>query len=150
MKALMQLCLNCPGLFTQNEFAILKQHLSLNYSTMAMSNLQLYTEGVCFICSKQEHTSQIKQALADLLHEPLSYIQSFSLQAQVTGSQNLMKAIFMLTGAVKALQTLPIETLQVTLFPMIQQSLNSMIAIISQEHQLRLGKEIVLSSCNLI
>lgn len=56
----------------------------------------------------------------------------------------------MLTGAVKALQTLPVETLQVTLYPMIQLSLDSLITIVSREHQLRLGKDIILSSCNLI
>lgn len=60
VKTVMELCQACPQFFTLSEFQILKDHLNQNASEMSVTNLSLYVESVCYVCSKQPSVEQIK------------------------------------------------------------------------------------------
>ena len=62
-------------------------------------------ESVCYVCTKQGNNEALKLALNDICFIPLSFLNS--IQDMATAEQDhLLKAISMITGAIKAQEDL--------------------------------------------
>ena len=77
---------------------------------MSVSNLSLYVESVCYVCSMQQTIDQKRQALIDVMSSPVSLI--VGLKNKQLNEGDLIKAVSMLTGAVKALSEMQKEELE--------------------------------------
>jgi hypothetical protein len=67
---------------------------------MSMKNVSSLMESVCYVCTKQGNDQAMKMALNDICLLPLSFMEQIDVQN--VEKDHLMKALSMITGAVKA------------------------------------------------
>ena len=67
-------------------------------------------ESVCYVCTKQGNNEALKAALNDICFIPLSFMEQIQDMGTVE-QDHLLKAISMITGAIKAQEDLEVEIL---------------------------------------
>ena len=75
IECVMELCQHCPQFFSQQEFNLLKNHLTQGASTMSAKNVSAIMESICYVCTKLEDENALKLALGDICSIPLSFMQ---------------------------------------------------------------------------
>lgn len=61
-------------------------------------------ESLCYVCTKQENEAALKAALGDICSIPLSFMNQIQADnLQTIEKSHLIKALSMITGAIKGL-----------------------------------------------
>ena len=144
-EASMEICNHCALSFTENNFNLLKTHIQSNYSSMSQKSLTSLMESIAFVCSKQANSQTQKAALIDILQSPISFISGHKDSfTQGESPISLIKAITMLTGALKGLTEMDNNTLSEILMSLIQTVWPKLLTIMECNP---MQKEVVSSIC---
>lgn len=148
VKAIMEICQYCHRSFTMADFLMLKHHLAECTASMEVGNLSLLMESLCYVATQQPDENSIKAALGDTCSSAVQLLSGNDAPAiQTADKSHLLKAVVMLTGAVKALQSMESSALTTLLLPMVESVWGTLVTIF----QVRFNDlDLVLSCCNFI
>jgi hypothetical protein len=115
---------------------------------MSVKNLTSLMESTCYVCTKQQNVEHMKLALSDICGIPLSFMQSMSFEdIGSIDKDQLLKALSMIEGVIKALLDLEEAMLEQTLLPMIQSVWDKILGILRSRFN---DKELITACCSLI
>jgi len=105
-------------------------------------------ESICYVCTKQEDENALKLALSDICSIPLTFMQEIqSEDLPNVDKSHLLKAVSMMTGAIRALQELSEAVLEQTLLPLIQSVWDKLMGLLCAR---ALEKDLIATTCSLV
>lgn len=148
IEAIMDLCQHCPSEIRENEFALLRDHLTVYAENLQIRSTSDLMESLCCVCSHQADPQVLQQSFNNIAQIPVNILNSVQ-NGQVTqvNRQHLIKAIAMVQGSLKATLHLPDGLLSLTVAPMLKSMWDSLNLIIQKRcHE----KDLMQAACALI
>lgn len=103
IKAIMELCHYCPSVLGENEFALLRDHLTTYAENLQVTSTSDLMESLCCVCSHQADPLVLQQSFNNIAQIPVDFLNSIqSGDAAQVDRQHLVRAIAMVRGALKA------------------------------------------------
>lgn len=148
VEAIMDLCQHCPGDIGETEFALLRDHLTKYADSLQIRSTSDLMESLCCVCSHQADPVVLQQSFNNIAQIPVNFLNSVqSEQSVAVDRHNLIKAIAMVQGALKATRHLADERMAVTVIPMIKSIWDSLNLILQTRC---LEKDLIQATCDVI